>query len=162
MKKLMLSLAVALMATIAGNAAGKTVELDLSSVSIIDYECGFSPTFSGATTLTVIKEAGDEMEVELAVPMQQDDVVNVKNVNYLEASLSFWDKDENSVKLDPLPFDMSQVPELVKFLGTKADENNNVKMFKFKGTISKADWKAYNAAESHFLNVINVSITKRK
>ncbi|MCQ2287690.1 MAG: hypothetical protein MJZ74_01145 [Muribaculaceae bacterium] len=162
MKKLMLTLALAFMAILAVNAAEKTVVLDLNSISMGGkYNSAFSPTFAQDITLTVVKEMGDEMEVVVSVPFEQDEVINIKSVNYMEVLLSYWDKDGESFDLSPIPFDMSQAADLIKFAGTKNDENTRVKCFRFKGMITKAEWKAYNAAESHFLNVFNVSLTVR-
>lgn len=162
MKKTLFALFVAVMAIVIGNAAGKTVQLDLNSVSTSGkFSDNFMPSLfsAGGTTLTIVKENGDELEVEVNVPFEADEPIQIKTVNYLEASLSYWDKDDNSIDLNPVPFDMTQAADLIKFLGTKQDENTRVKVFRFKGTIKKAEWEAYNKADSHFLNIMCVSFT---
>lgn len=164
MKKLLLTLALAFVAILAGNAAEKTVVLDLNSVSTSGkFSDNFMPSLfsAGGTTFTIVKESGNELEVEVNVPFEAEEPIQIKTVNYLEASLSYWDKDDNSIDLSPIPFDMTQAADLIKFLGTKHDENTSVKVFRFKGTIQKSEWEAYNKAESHFLNIMCVSFTVR-
>lgn len=164
MKKLLLTLIVAAMAIVTGNAADKTIQLDLNSVSTSGkFSDNFSPSLfsAGGTTFTIVKENGNELEVEVNVPLEADEPIQIKTVNYLEASLSYWDKDDNSFDVSPIPFDMTQAPDLIKFLGTKHDENTRVKAFRFKGTIKKTEWEAYSKADSHFLNIMCVSFTEK-
>lgn len=164
MKKLLLALVVATMAIVTGNAAGNTVQLDLNSVSTSGkFSDNFSPSLfsAGGTTFTIVKENGNELEVEVNVPFEAEEPIQIKTVNYLEASLSYWDKDDNSFDLSPIPFDMTQAADLIKFLGTKHDENTSVKVFRFKGTIKKSEWEAYSKADSHFLNIMCVSFTEK-
>lgn len=164
MKKFLLTLVVAAMAIVTGNAAGKPIQLDLNSVSTSGkFSDNFSPSLfsAGGTTLTIVKENGNELEVEVNVPFEADEPIQIKTVNYLEASLSYWDKDDNSFDVSPIPFDMTQAPDLIKFLGTKHDENTSVKVFRFKGTIKKSEWEAYSKADSHFLNIMCVSFTEK-
>lgn len=161
MKKVLLTLLVAVVAAVSGNA-GTPVKLKLNSVSTDGkYSDYFSPSIfsAGGTTLTIVKENGDELDVEVNVPIEAEEPVQIKTVNYMEVCLSYWDADDNSFDLSPIPFDMTQAADLIKFLGTKHDANTNTKVFRFKGTIKKSEWEAYSKAESHFLNIMCVSFT---
>lgn len=162
MKRVILTLLVAMLVVVGSSAADKAVQLDLNSVSSDSrYSDNFSPSIfsAGGTTLSVIKENGEELEVEVNVPIEAEEPIQIKTVNYLEVCLSYWDADDKSFDLSPIPFDMTQADDLIKFLGTKQDANSNTKVFRFKGTIKKTEWEAYNKAESHFLNIMCVSFT---
>lgn len=161
MKKTLFALVVAMMAAIAGNAAD-SFTLELCSASISGkFSDNISPSLFSpdGTKLTIVKDNGSEIDVVVSIPLEAGDPVQVKTINYMEAQFSYWDKDENSIDIDPIPFDMTQAGELISFLGTQQDENTRVKSFRFKGIIKKAQWEAFSKASSQFLNIMGTSFT---
>ena len=176
MKKVLLILAVAAMSFAAVSCGGKKagsgsaestesaaaeakpVTVSLNSAGLAGVCDFFTATCIGNDlVVTQLEKNGDNVVVELQVPIKIKEPGAMKSVT-MNAKLTYRDAQDKSVDLTPVPFDANENAELAKFIAE--GKKDDVKAFKFKGEIPAKDVEAFLAAKKHFLNLVDVNVTK--